>query len=110
MGTFSKAAACCDFTVLLYNFFCMDDGYAFDLTEDGSYQEGDIRLGGSHDWEGRVEIYKSGTWGTISDDSWTTEDATVVCRHLGHQTTGEMRKIYCIERVSIAGVYQRTNT
>ena len=32
---------------------------------------GDIRLvGGSYQWEGRVEIYLSGTWGTITDSDW----------------------------------------
>ena len=69
----------------------MDDGYAFHLTENGSYQEGDIHLvGGSHDWEGRVEVYKSDTWGSVNDDSWTSDDAIVVCRQLGHSTSGEM--------------------
>lgn len=71
---------------------CRDDRYTFDPTENGSYRDGDIHLvGGSHDWEGRVEIYKSGTWGTINDDSWTEDDATVVCHQLGHSTSGEMR-------------------
>ena len=34
----------------------------------GSYREGDVRLvGGAYNWEGRVEIFWSGSWGTISD-------------------------------------------
>ena len=52
---------------------------------DGSYREGDIRLvEGAHNWEGRVEIFWSGSWGTISDSSWTESDATVVCKQLQH--------------------------
>ena len=55
-----------------------------------SYQEGDVRLvDGPQDWEGRVEIHISGTWGTISDERWTVQDAVVICRQLGHSTSGE---------------------
>uniref|UniRef100_A0A3B4FI03 Soluble scavenger receptor cysteine-rich domain-containing protein SSC5D n=1 Tax=Pundamilia nyererei TaxID=303518 RepID=A0A3B4FI03_9CICH len=32
---------------------------------------------------GRVEIYHNKIWGTICDHGWSTEDAEVVCRHLG---------------------------
>lgn len=49
------------------------------------FQEGDIRLvGGSYSWEGRVEIYFSGTWGTIYEGD--NYDAHVVCHQLGYDT------------------------
>ena len=61
--------------------------YQYTVTADEAYREGDIRLvGGAYDWEGRVEIYWMGQWGTISDSSWTTEDSIVVCRQLRHAT------------------------
>ena len=61
------------------------------FTADGSYQEGDIRLvNGSYNWEGRVEIYLSGVWGTVSDDfqGSNTSIAEVICRQLGHSPAG----------------------
>ena len=35
-----------------------------------------------------MEIYWSGTWGAISDSSWTVADASVVCRQLQHSDKG----------------------
>ena len=47
-------------------------------------ESGSIRLvGGTVPWEGRVEVCKDEVWGTVCDDFWSTEDATVACRWAG---------------------------
>ena len=59
---------------------------------------GQLRLaGGSIPNEGRVEICMNNVWGTVCDDSLSSNDATVVCRQLGYSTQGEKKESSLIQ-------------
>ena len=62
---------------------------------EGECTKGEVRLvGGVNETDGRVEVCLFGYWGKVCENSWTYQDAQVVCKQLGYPYTGEMLQQY----------------
>lgn len=47
------------------------------------FKIGSVRLrGGKNEFEGTVEVYLNGIWGTICSSHWDDNDASVICQQL----------------------------
>ena len=65
--------------------------YYFNIAATPSLQNGDVRLINAADntnMSGRLEVYYEGQWGTVCDDLFDSNAATVVCRQLGLNPVG----------------------
>lgn len=58
--------------------------HSFHQTASFCPSEGEIRLSGGTEKEGRVEICLNNTWGTLCSSSWNDIDASVACQQLGY--------------------------
>ena len=61
-------------------------------TKEGNCSYGAVRLVGGHNdspLEGRVEVCINNAWGTVCTDSFSEDDATVICRQIGQLPAGK---------------------
>lgn len=58
-------------------------------------------MNGTGPHSGRVEICFNGHWGTICDDRWGKDDATVICNQLNFTDGGERHR----ERVFVSATF-----
>ncbi|XP_020863899.1 neurotrypsin isoform X1 [Phascolarctos cinereus] len=56
-------------------------------------RHGSVRLrGGKNEFEGTVEVYSRGVWGTVCSSDWDDGDAAVICRQLNFGAKGTAKQ------------------
>ena len=71
------------------NYQCVFYAYITCVCSTDLCNDWDVKLtGGTVMNEGRLELCLHQRWGTVSDGTWSNEEAQVVCRQLGYSTEG----------------------
>ena len=64
-----------------------------------------VRLvGGNGSHEGRLELNYNGVWGTVCDDRFSNEAATVVCRSLGFTYVLCIKSLHFLFRITLNSI------
>ena len=53
-------------------------------------------MGGSNQYEGRVEMCLGGSWTSVCSEVWSNQEASVVCSQLGLAANGVNGKWMCV--------------